>query len=479
MKTPYVILLGLVFLFAISCKESEQEVTPTPTPPGGETQKFTLSIKPSSTQTTSVFTATVTIEKEDGSLLYNNATLALTQVDGKLISNAIDLAAGKYKLTKLLVKDSKQNVIVAAPLANSAKATGSINSLPFEFTEAPVTIESASVNETDLPEEFGYEPTSFGETPYLKVKVKSVIYIAGVEYRPETTIKITSGSWTKEIANNSEALLPKKFENYQVTSNSWSLFTAKFITSNELRLNPTITLENSSVAKRLKEMTTSKPVAGGGTIIDSKTEYFYNQVGLDKIFYHQRDTDGVLRLQTVHKFNYSNSRLVLIEHVNPEDKSYGRTILSYNGQGKISSIDEKKYDTQIIGTFSYPTLTSVEARYSFDNGNTMTYNMNYFESNKVNDGAFGNGSESGKYTFDDKVNPFHLINYPDLFLSNSSKNNKLSEEKSYGGNIPSLEQYKTEYKYDEQGYPEIVIKNYRGYASKEHLFKTVTEYTYY
>ncbi len=484
MKTMYKFVACLMLLVAVSCKETE-EIQPIPAPPadGGKTpvQLFTLSVKPATLPVASVFTAVISAVKEDGTPLYTDANLAFTLTDGVLVSNKIELPAGHYKLTKLLIKDEKKNVVIASPLVNSAKATGTVKALPLAFTEAPLVIESASVNETDLPEEYGYEANAFGETPYIKIKLKSIVYIRGVEYRPATTIKITSGSWTKEVQNNSEVLLPRKLETFHFESNVWTLHSAKTVTLTELKTNSRVVLEASSVAKLLKEQLVYSPAAAGGSVVSSKTHYTYLESGqLNKIFYYQKKVSSdELELQTIHEFNYSNGTLVLIKRSNGKNENIGFSTFSYDPQGRIAYIDDKKYDTHITGTFTYPLSGKTEGHYTFDNGNTMTYQMTYSELNKIEDVAYGTGSESGKYVYDDQINPFYFMNYSDLLFSNTSKNNRLNEEKSYGGIIPSLELYKSEYSYDAQGYPEMLIRSYRGYTSKQHLFTDTIEYSYY
>ena len=38
--------------------------------------------------------------------------------------------------------------------------------------------------------------------------------------------------------------------------------------------------------------------------------------------------------------------------------------------------------------------------------------------------------------------------------------------------------YKSEYRYDDEGYPVELIQYYKGYLSGEHLYKTKTVFTY-
>ena len=70
------------------------------------------------------------------------------------------------------------------------------------------------------------------------------------------------------------------------------------------------------------------------------------------------------------------------------------------------------------------------------------------------------------------------MNWPDIFLSKSSKNNMISQQKGYAGGFPVAEPYKFEYTYDADGYPVELVKSYKSYTTGEHLYKTKTVYTY-
>jgi hypothetical protein len=70
------------------------------------------------------------------------------------------------------------------------------------------------------------------------------------------------------------------------------------------------------------------------------------------------------------------------------------------------------------------------------------------------------------------------MNMPDIFLSNISKNNLISQQKSYSGSIPSGVPYKFEYTYDGEGYPTELIKSFKSYPTDEHLYKIKTVYHY-
>jgi hypothetical protein len=106
--------------------------------------------------------------------------------------------------------------------------------------------------------------------------------------------------------------------------------------------------------------------------------------------------------------------------------------------------------------------------------------MHFEDGNKVSDQAISStgAAESGVYAYDDYVNPFHQLGWPDLFLSNSSKNNRIGEQKNYAGAIPQSVPYKFEYTYDADGYPSFVYISYKGFSSQQHILRIKKVFIY-
>ena len=110
----------------------------------------------------------------------------------------------------------------------------------------------------------------------------------------------------------------------------------------------------------------------------------------------------------------------------------------------------------------------------------MTYKIFTRNGNKISDQAMSStgGGESGTYEYDSNINPKHQLGWPDLYFSNYSKNNLMSEQKGYGGSIPQVKPYKFEYTYDADGYPTEALISYKGYTSGQHLYNIKTVYSY-
>jgi hypothetical protein len=118
--------------------------------------------------------------------------------------------------------------------------------------------------------------------------------------------------------------------------------------------------------------------------------------------------------------------------------------------------------------------------YLFSNGHAMEYKMKIRGGNKVEDAAITStgGTEGGTYSYDFNINPFAHMNMPNIYLSNLSRNNLVSQQKGFGGNIPSGVPYKWTYQYDTEGYPVEVVRSYKSHVTGEHLYTTKTVYTY-
>ena len=87
-------------------------------------------------------------------------------------------------------------------------------------------------------------------------------------------------------------------------------------------------------------------------------------------------------------------------------------------------------------------------------------------------------SQLSRYGYDNNINPYQQMNWPDLFFSRQSKNNVTYEQSTYQGAYPIHVPYGFTYTYDSDGYPKELVKQYRTYLTGQHAFTTKTVYTY-
>lgn len=217
---------------------------------------------------------------------------------------------------------------------------------------------------------------------------------------------------------------------------------------------------------------------------DSRIEYFYATEGVlsSVSFYGKTIQSPDLVLLGEDVFVYQNNNLARIRKYGQDATLHTSRVLTYNAAGQVTGVTDNTEDgVNIAAHVEYlPAVSQVKFFYKFFNGNTMAYTQHYKGGNVQEEAATssrGTG-ESAKYYYDFFINPFVHLNYPDMYLSRRSKNNRAAEERLYHGNIPTNVPYKYEYTYDADGYPKELLTSFKGYISGEHLFTIKTVYTY-
>ena len=110
----------------------------------------------------------------------------------------------------------------------------------------------------------------------------------------------------------------------------------------------------------------------------------------------------------------------------------------------------------------------------------MKYYMSFSRGNMTQSSAVtsNNSTESGRYDHDLNINPYIHLDLPNLFLSNTNKNNVTTQWKEYYGSYPTADPYNFQYTYDGDGYPTQVIKKFKSPLDGSYLFSTKTVFVY-
>jgi hypothetical protein len=182
-------------------------------------------------------------------------------------------------------------------------------------------------------------------------------------------------------------------------------------------------------------------------------------------------------------FEYNGAHVQTIRRYDEANKVIGVTSFGYDAQGKVRSIAQNENGQQTNAIVAYFSGTQEEAtiQYTYPGKpQTMQYNMLFYGGNLINGTATtSNGNvEAGRYDYDFEINPYAHMNWPDLFLSNSSKNNRINQYKTYQYNYPTIEPYSFSFTYDEEGYPKEQVKKFKSYSNNAHLYTTKTVYVY-
>lgn len=496
-KIQSLALAVLTTLTVISCKKAT--VDPNLQPPPSVDQSSYLQLAAPGIQTTGTqLYALVSINTESGQEVVSNKKVSLDYIQGVYKTDKIGLQRGNFVLSKFIVVNNKDTAVFAAPKSNSEKAllVSTPVSVPVTIAQSGVhaaSVQVLQVSSTDAAASFGYTSDDFGRNEFADLTVTLSISVGEVVYDSlpgKLIVDATSSNgthWIREIellAGQTQIRVPKTYESYQFSVAKWNVTAQKTLSRAELTANKQVLLSTTRQPKQLVEEQVFLE-NGSGLVPDSRTEYYYTaQNRLSDIKFYQRSLQiSGLQLTQVYSFLYNGNQLDTIKRSGPDNTVNGYTSFTYSN-GRIATARNNSYDQQTIVAFDYSLQSNstgnITGNYVFHNGNSMQYKMTFRNGNNVQDEAMSStgGSESGTYTYDSYINPKYQLGYPDIFLSNNSRNNQLSEQKSYAGGFPSVVPYKFEYIYNADGYPEEVYISYKGYTSQQHLYRIKKVYRY-
>lgn len=490
---------GVYFLplfLLLSCQKDTKEATDS-LPDQGDPRSFIQFAIQGMPQAADTWFALLSIDASSAANSIQNKKIKLSLESGKWVTDKLELPKGDYQLSKFIVVNASDTAKFATPrtvTTRSGEVAQALN-LAFSLTNKGVkqqVVAVLPVAENADPADFGYEAIDFGfeETMLVRAILSIRVGEVGYDSLPGSLIvkatSITGKEWLRELPMQrgmNKLRIPANYQTYRFSMNQWDVQVQKDLAGQELQNNMLIELKGNRIPKLLLEQHTYIENAGG-LIPDSRTEYYYNQWGkLREVKNFQRSTQvSGLHLTNKYQFKYLNASLDSILRFDGSGQSTGYTSFEYVGD-RISHIANQSYDQFTGAALAYNLAEGkgqVTADYIFHNGNAMNYLMNFDRGNKVSDQAFSStgAAESGVYEYDDYINPFHQLGWPDLFLSNLSKNNRAGEQKNYSGSIPQNVPYKYEYTYDADGYPSLVYISYKGFNSQQHLFRIKKVFIY-
>jgi hypothetical protein len=326
----------------------------------------------------------------------------------------------------------------------------------------------------------------------LKIKVKAAILVGNILYDsiPATlhivgvdSLKTLHDTLVELKAGQNEIELKDNYVSYILGLSKWGVADKLVLQKSEIRRGMLVTLGGKIAAKLLKSET-DYVLTGNVAVLQGRTEYRYNENGLAQIDYYQKTVQKKDLVWTItDMFRYVDGQLTKIERFDNQDRLISATDFLYGANGKITKIHQSSGGVETDVQVYYSSESGyqiIQSDLAFDNGHRLTYILKLLNGNKLSDRASNTrgGSESGSYTFDNQVNPYAHMNWPDIFFARVSKNNIIGQEKSYAGAYPSADPYKFEYSYNNDGYPVELLKSYRSVLTGEHLYQTKTIYNY-
>ncbi|RXK57762.1 hypothetical protein ESA94_19780 [Lacibacter luteus] len=500
-------------LFLVSCKKPVEPQQPggDPGPMPGLSHKYRITadaLPGLPNQPIANIFAKFDVKNAQDELVVNNKLVAISY-NGKFVTEEMELPAGSYRISKLMIVSGTGNVLYAVPVTNSAKAAGVSKPLAYPMvlpaaTSLDIASEFLKVEASDKAVDFGYAADEFGtgSTPVeeaLSIKIKTSIKVGDVLYDSipsslvyrtfSATNELLSVKFISLAAGTNIVQLDKTAAQHDFIVQKWGRDYTKRIAKTDIRTDAVYVFGEEKEAKKLRSEITSR-WDGNQYKAESKNSYLYNGKGqLLKIEYMlKKASDGSPFIAKSEMFEYANDKVEKINAYGENNVFTGATLFGYNAAGKVNRITEDILNgtkTDVAVTYhgaNADGISEISLRYSYSHTSII---MNYYQRWNTAGNRFSENSqtsngnnEGGEYSYDHNINPYAHMNWPNLFLSNTSKNNLVAQQRSYYGSYPTNVAYSFEYKYDNEGYPIELVRRYKSYLTGQHLFTTKTVYNY-
>jgi len=484
--------LSILALFLASCSKQVDKGIPQPIP---EPQANGLQLAFALPANAPINPDTAVLVLQTGSE-EKTLRLKLTQDQQQWKTGFIQLPTAGYKLVQAKLTSSEGKFVYAIPTMGSAKASMVQHSLPYTIpansTNAVATMQVVAISAADKATHFGYPANAFDRMELIYINLQASINIGGYVYdHIDGQVDIQWFDQQQQPHNEMRLLnaglnkigLPKEATRFHFTYKKWHVLDEMELPASAITHDLTITMGGAIAARKLKEEFTWQEVMGEYQPFSKKT-YEYNAIGqvVKAIYYQKIPQHQELQLQQIETFTYANGRLININYYDNTQKQTGFLKFTYANNGLITYIEQNKFGEHTYAAVSYSIaggLKEVTIDYAFNNG-AMEYKFTMDKGNKIREGGAGSngGYEGGSFSYDMNINPYHVMGLQDVYLRHLNKNNQLSEQKTYQGNIPTNVPYAFDYQYDAKGYPTQLIKKFKSYSNQTHLYSSKTQYTY-
>lgn len=507
------ILVNSILLSACSKKEDTITSNPPENPPPvlSRSVQWTLDSLPGqpSGPIANLF-AIISVENEQQEEILSNRKLAISY-DGKFKTGELELPAGTLKVTRFILVNEAGLAQFATPKAGSQKAALVTAALPGSFilpqpVLSVVTMQVLRIQPGDTPESYGYPAGTFNSgtqnpppgngNSSVKIKLRAYVRVGDIRYDsiPGSVLytywdenQQSFGRYIPLVAGVNEMELSTTALRHHFRYSKWGVDYELALARQELTAGRLYEIGGTKQAKKLKTELVYTLVNGFYKPETQTTFSYGTDNKLSEINYYAKRQDNSVYLSKKEVFQYAGGQLQQINQFDENSTAAGFTSFEYSTSGKISKVvnqDGSGIRTTGMATYHYTPatdMTEVKIRYSYShNSIVMDYFQRYRQGNMISDNSVTsvNNTENGQYMYDNAINPFAHTGRYDLFFYGRSKNNILHEEKTYFGNYPQAVVYSYTYRYDEEGYPVEVLKNYKSYLTGQHLYTTKTVYAY-
>ncbi len=327
----------------------------------------------------------------------------------------------------------------------------------------------------------------------ITIGVKAVIMIGKVVYDsiPATFTLLSYDSTGQAHVKNVQLqpgtnmiTIPARHLRYRLLVERWGMQDEMVLDRNNIQEHTVYILGGARAAKLLRYEQKSVLVNGAYKVI-GRTEYTYDQQGqLVKVAHLSKRDDGTIKTDATEELITQQGKVVAVIKRDSLDQEWSRLQISYDQQGKIIAIKDVSggIETQAAITYTItPNGVETGIKYRYSNTPiTMDYWMLFNNGNLIRGSSVtaNNNSELANYIYDEQINPYIHMNWPNLYLSNQSKNNANWQRKEYYGAYPVSEAYNFRYTYSSDGYPSSLLKDHRTYLNGTYTHTTKTTYHY-
>jgi hypothetical protein len=514
-KTTYWGLSLLVAILFTACKKDIGKPDGVGNPPPADTSTLSRSFKlvldslPGEALPSAGLSALISVTNEFNVPVIINQKIALSYA-GKYSSEKLSLNKGNYKINKLLVTKGNEVVRFATPHAGSVKAPLVTKPLALSFTLSDTVLKEIPAQVLrivpgDRPEDFGYPAGEFNNplpgdsNTTFDIKIQPLIKIGNVIYDSiPVTLKLTTwenSGHTKTTTlsfspGTNKVTLLKAATKYQFEISKWGTYDQLTLLRNQVEEGTLYSLGGSREAKKLKSDLTYR-LLNGIWLPETKRSFEYGTNGsLKQVTHYGRRPDQTPYIVMTDKFEYKNSQVEKIVRYNENAVPIETKTFSYNTQGKPTRIIQEENNKQTIAEATYTSLpgrTGISANYRIDvryqsnnSSPDVFYNMQVQGGNVMQDSkSSSNGNHtSSHYQYDFAINPYAHLQWPDLYFSHYSKQNRTAQHRTYVNEYPQTEAYDISFRYDGDGYPIEQITKYRTWLTQRHAYTIKTVYTY-
>lgn len=332
-------------------------------------------------------------------------------------------------------------------------------------------------------------------TVAAKIKLRAEMIIGGIAY-DSIPGSLMIRSWDNNgqlftsfysmTPGTNQLELPNSRIKFNFRLSKWGTTDELEILTKDIKADSVYVLGAEKEAKKLKTEIVYMLV-NGDYKPENKKEFSYHLNGwLDKVTHYGKNPDGTPTVNMTSRFTYNGTKLDRITRLDANNNESGYTAFQYNSVGKISAM---KYMTgttgtdQILATVEYGNINreEVTVRYTYAG---IDYTPNYFmqfEGGNLVSGVYAipnQNNEIVNYQYDLNINPYYHLNWPDLYLTNSSKNNVTARVQMASGGTVGVIPYDYSYSYNSEGYPNEVFTKYKSDLTGQHAYTTKTVFTY-